>query len=99
MKFPVTAALAALMFITPALCNAQATAGARSGANASAGGNIATGDANYSADENSKAAADKEPTANTTSSATKHHRTHALHSGDNTMPDNSTTSVTNTNTH
>ncbi len=81
--------IAALALMTPTLAFAQATAGARSGANASAGGNLATGDANYSADENSKAAADKQPAAVSTSSATHHQRSHALKSGDNAMPDNS----------
>ncbi len=99
MKLPISVAFAAMMMIVPALAQAQATAGARGGANASAGGNIATGDANYSTDENSKAAADKTPNANTTSSATQHHRKHALKSGDNAAPDSSPSSVTNTNTH
>lgn len=99
MKLPISAALAAMLAITPVLAQAQATAGAASGANASAGGNIKTGDANYSTDENSKAAADKTPTGTNTSSATKHPRKHALQSGDNAMPDSSPSSVTNTNNH
>ena len=86
-------ALAAVM-LAPTLCLAQATAGARSGGNASAGGNIASSDANYSADENSNASIDKSANGSNTSSATKHHRKHAMKSGDNAMPDSSTTNTT-----